>query len=61
MLWQNGSVGGNPEEKHLLKQGEISNNEVAAIFDPAKFVYQVKSSCWTNIGGEVSEERIFRV
>jgi hypothetical protein len=40
---------------------EISNNEVAAIFDPTKLVYEVKSSSWTNVGGEVSEGHIFRV
>jgi hypothetical protein len=37
--------------KHLLGQAKISNKEVAAIFDPVKLVYQVKSSSRTNIGG----------
>jgi hypothetical protein len=41
--------------KHLLEQDEISNNEVIVLFDPAKLVYEVKSSSWTNVGGEVSE------
>ena len=52
---------GGPGRKHLLEQGEISNDEVAAMFDPAKLVYEVKSSSRTNIGGEVSGGRIFRV
>jgi hypothetical protein len=48
-------------KKHLREQGEISNNKVATLFDPMKLVYQVKSSSWTNIGGEVSVACIFRV
>jgi hypothetical protein len=47
--------------KLLLEQGKISNIEVSTIFDLAKLVYEVKSSSWTNIGGEVSEGCIFRV
>jgi hypothetical protein len=50
---------GEPGRKNLLEQGNISNNEVATIFDPAKLVYEVKSSSRTNIGGEVSGGRIF--
>jgi hypothetical protein len=49
---------GEPGRKHLLEQSEISNYEVAAIFDPVKLVYEVKSSRWTNVGGEVSGVRI---
>jgi hypothetical protein len=56
-----GECWGEPSRKHLLEQGEISNNEVAILFDPAKLVYEVKSSSWTNVGGEVSGGRIFRV
>jgi hypothetical protein len=48
-----GSIG-EPGRKHLLEQRKILNNEVAAIFDPAKLVYEVKSSSQINIGGEVS-------
>jgi hypothetical protein len=48
-----------PRRKHILELGEISNNEVGAIFDPAKLVYQVKSSSQTNIGGEVSGGCLF--
>jgi hypothetical protein len=40
---------------------KISNNEVAVLFDPAKLVYEVKSSSQTSVGGEVSGGRIFRV
>jgi hypothetical protein len=40
---------GEPERKHLLEQGEISNNEVVVLFDPAKLVYEVKSLSWTNV------------
>jgi hypothetical protein len=43
-LWQTESVGGGPGRKHLLEQSERSNNEVTTIFDPAKLVYEVKSS-----------------
>jgi hypothetical protein len=43
--------GGGAGRKHLLEQAKISNKEVAAIFDPVKLVYQVKSSSRTNIGG----------
>jgi hypothetical protein len=35
---------GEPVRKHLLKQCEISTNEVAVLFDPARLVYEVKSS-----------------
>jgi hypothetical protein len=45
---------GEPGRKDLLEQGEILNNEVAAIFDPAKLVYQVNSLSRTNIDSEVS-------
>jgi hypothetical protein len=47
--------------EYLLKQAEISNNEVVVLFDPAKLVYEVKSSSRTSVGGEVSGGRIFRV
>jgi hypothetical protein len=52
---------GEPSSKHLLELGEISNNEVAMLFDPTKLVYEVKSSSWTNVGDEVSGGRIFQV
>jgi hypothetical protein len=52
---------GEPGRKYLLEQGKISNNEVAAIFDPTKLVYQLKSSSQTNIGGKVSRGCIFHV
>jgi hypothetical protein len=52
---------GEPDRKHLLEQVEISNNEVAVLFDPMKLVYEVKSSSQTNVGGEVSGGYIFRV
>jgi hypothetical protein len=45
---------GEPERKYLLEQAEISNNEVVVLFDPAKLVYEVKSSSRTSVGGEVS-------
>jgi hypothetical protein len=35
---------GEPTRKHLLGQCEISTNEVVMLFDPAKLVYEVKSS-----------------
>jgi hypothetical protein len=35
---------GEPARKHLLKQCEISTNEVVVLFDPTRFVYEVKSS-----------------
>jgi hypothetical protein len=60
-LWQKGGIGGEPGTKHLLEPGEISNNEVAMLFDPVKLVYEVKSSCRTNVGGEVPEGCIFQV
>jgi hypothetical protein len=60
-LWQKGSIGGEPDRKHLLEQVEISNNEVVVLFDPMKLVYEVKSSSQTNVGGEVSGGYIFRV
>jgi hypothetical protein len=50
---------GEPSRKHLLEQSEISTNEVVMLFDPAKLVYTVKSSSWTNVGGELSGGRIF--
>jgi hypothetical protein len=50
---------GEPARKHLLEQGEISNNEIIMLFDPVKLVYEVKSSSRTNVGGEVSGGRIF--
>jgi hypothetical protein len=50
-----------PGREHLLKQCEISTNEVVMLFDPTKLVYEVKSSSWTNAGGEVSGGHIFRV
>jgi hypothetical protein len=40
-----GELWGEPARKHLLKQCEISTNEVAMLFDLAKLVYEVKSSC----------------
>jgi hypothetical protein len=43
-----------PERKYLLEQAEISNNEVVVLFDPAKLVYEVKSSSRTSVVGEVS-------
>jgi hypothetical protein len=45
---------GEPERKYLLEHAEISNNEVAVLFDPAKLVYEVKSSSRTSVVGEVS-------
>jgi hypothetical protein len=54
-------VGGGAGRKYLLEHVEISNNEVVMLFDPAKLVYEVKSSSRTNIGGEVSGGCIFRV
>jgi hypothetical protein len=50
-----------PARKHILEQCEISTNEVAVLFDPMKLVYEVKSSSRMNVGGEISEGRIFRV
>jgi hypothetical protein len=47
--------------KYLLEETNISNNEVVVLFDPAKLVYEVKSSSRTSVGGEVSGGRIFRV
>jgi hypothetical protein len=52
---------GEPRRKHLHEQGEISNNEVVVLFDPAKIVYEVKSSNQTNVSGEISGGHIFRV
>jgi hypothetical protein len=52
---------GEPGRKHLLEQSEISTNKVAMLFDPVKLVYEVKSSSWTNVDGEVSGRCIFRV
>jgi hypothetical protein len=53
--------GGGPARKHLLEQCEISTNEVVVLFDPARLVYEVKSSSRMNVGGEISGGRIFRV
>jgi hypothetical protein len=50
---------GQPSRKHLLEQCKISTNEVIMLFDPVMLVYKVKSSSWTNVGGEVSGGRIF--
>jgi hypothetical protein len=36
---------GEPARKHLLKQCEISTNEVAMLFDLTKLVYEIKPSC----------------
>jgi hypothetical protein len=47
--------------KHLLEQCEISTNEVVMLFDLTRLVYEVKSSSQTNVGGEISGGRIFRV
>jgi hypothetical protein len=47
------------ERKYLLEQAEISNNEVVVLFDPAKLVYEVKSSSRTSVDGEVSGGPIF--
>jgi hypothetical protein len=55
-----GTLGG-PERKYFLEHAEISNNKVVALFDPAKLVYEVKSSSWTSVGGEVSGGHIFQV
>jgi hypothetical protein len=51
--------GGGHERKYLLEQVDISNNEVAVLFDHVKLVYEVKSSSRTSVGGEVSGGRIF--
>jgi hypothetical protein len=56
-----GALGGGGGRKHLLEQGEISNNGVVVFFDPMKVVYEVKSSSQTNVDGELSGGRIFRV
>jgi hypothetical protein len=53
--------GGGPCRTSLIEQCEISNHEVAILFDPVKLVYEIKSSSQTNIGGEISGGRIFRV
>jgi hypothetical protein len=50
---------GEPERRYLLEHAEMSNNEVVVLFDPAKLVYEVKSSSRTSVGGEVSGGRIF--
>jgi hypothetical protein len=62
--WQSLAKGerwGKPKRKYLLEHGGISNNEVVVLFDPAKLVYEVKSSSRTSVGGEVSGGRIFRI
>jgi hypothetical protein len=51
--------GGGPERKYLVEQCKISNIVVVELFDPAKLVYEVKLSSWTNVGGEVSGGHIF--
>jgi hypothetical protein len=51
--------GGEPRRKHLLEHSEMSNNKVVMLFDPAKLMYEVKSSNQTNVGGEVSGGHIF--
>jgi hypothetical protein len=56
-----GESWGEHVKKHLLEQGEILNNEVTVLFDPSKPVYEVKSSSRTNVGGDISGGRIFRV
>jgi hypothetical protein len=56
-----GELWGEPVRKHLLEQCEISTNEVVVLFDPARLVYEVKSSSRTNVGGEILGDRIFRV
>jgi hypothetical protein len=50
---------GEPGRKHLVEQCEISNNKVAELFEPAKLVYEVRSSSRTTVGGEVSGGHIF--
>jgi hypothetical protein len=60
-IWQKESIEGEPARKHLLEQCEISTNEVVVLFDPARLVYEVKSSSQTNVSGEISGSRIFRV
>jgi hypothetical protein len=50
---------GKPGREHLLKQCDISTNEVDVLFDPTKLVYEVKSSSRTNVGGVVLGGRIF--
>jgi hypothetical protein len=54
-----GECWGQPGRKHLLEQCEISTNEVVMLFDPVTLVYEVKSSSWMNVGGEVSGGHIF--
>ena len=39
-------------DDHLDKQGEVSNSQVPILFDPTKYVYDVRSASRTNIGGE---------
>jgi hypothetical protein len=56
-----GALGAGAGRKHLLEQGEISNNGVVVFFDLVKVVYEVKSSSQTNVDGELSGGRIFRV
>jgi hypothetical protein len=50
---------GRPDREHPIEQCEISTNEVVMLFDPTNLVYEVKSSSWTNAGGEVSGGCIF--
>jgi hypothetical protein len=52
---------GEPARKHILEQCDISTNEVAVLFNLTRLVYEVKSSSRTNVDGEISGGRIFRV
>jgi hypothetical protein len=52
---------GEHARKHLLEQCKIPTNEVVMLFDPVRLVYEVKSSSRTNVSGEISGGRIFRV
>jgi hypothetical protein len=61
VVYSKRSALGEPARKHLLEQCEISTNEVVVLFDPVRFVYEVKSSSRTNVDGEISGGRIFRV
>jgi hypothetical protein len=56
----NGEQWGEPRKKQLREQAEIPGNEVATLFDPTKLLYEVKSSSRMNIGGEISNGRIYR-
>jgi hypothetical protein len=52
---------GEPGKKQLHEKAKIYGNDVAALFDPTKLVYKVKSSNRTNIDGEISGGCIYRV